>query len=168
MEKHTLAILVNNHSGVLMRVVSLFSRRGYNIDSLSVGMTERSDISRITIVVPGDRMVVDQIIKQVEKLIDVIKITELTGQGSLQEELVLVKVHTTEETRSQVVDLAEIFKTKILDVTPSTMTLKITGTLEKISSFLTMVEPFGITEMARTGITGLERGSRALSETEAV
>jgi acetolactate synthase-1/3 small subunit len=163
-KQYTLAILVNNHSGVLMRVVGLFSRRGYNIDSLSVGVTENPAISRITIVVTGDRAVVEQIKKQVEKLVDVIRVYEMTRHGSLQRELVLVKVRTTETTRTSVVELAEIFKAKVLDVTPSTVSLQLTGGLDKISSFLELMNPYGIAEMVRTGITALERGSRSLSD----
>ncbi len=162
----TLAILVNNKSGVLMRVVSLFSRRGYNIDALSVGETENKAISRITVVVTCDRGALEQIKRQVEKLVDVISVYEMTSDGSLQRELVLVKINADSSTRSHVVEASEIFKAKILDVTPQTITLQLTGSLEKISSFLLLMEPFGIAELARTGITALERGSRALSEIE--
>jgi acetolactate synthase-1/3 small subunit len=162
-ERYTLAILVNNHPGVLMRVVSLFSRRGYNIDSLSVGETENEQISRITVVVSGDRSVVDQIKKQVGKLVDVRQVYEMTQTRSLQRELVMVKVNTKGSDRTQVVELAEIFKAKIIDVTTLTVTLEMTGSLDKIKSFLDLMQPFGIVEMARTGITALERGSRPLS-----
>ena len=161
--RYTLAILVNNHPGVLMRVVSLFSRRGYNIDSLSVGETERFDVSRITIVVSGDRPVVEQIKKQVSKLIDVKRVYEMTQTRSLQRELVMVKVSTKSDTRSEVVELAQIFKAKIINGTASTVTLEMTGSLDKIQSFLDLMLPYGVVEMARTGITALERGSRALS-----
>ena len=161
--RYTLAILVNNQPGVLMRVVSLFSRRGYNIDSLSVGETENEEVSRITIVVSGDRPVVEQIKKQVGKLIDVKRVYEMTQTRSLQRELVMVKVSTKGESRSQVVELAQIFKAKIIDVTASTVSLEMTGSLDKIQSFLDLMMPYGVVEMARTGITALERGSRALS-----
>jgi acetolactate synthase, small subunit len=147
-----------------MRVVALFSRRGYNIDSLSVGETERPGISRITIVVTGDSSVVEQIKHQVEKLVDVINVFEMTRFGSVQRELVLVKIKASEETRTQIVEIGEIFKAKIIDVTPSTLTLQITGTLDKIESFLALAEPYGVVELVRTGITALERGPRALSE----
>lgn len=160
--RYTLAILVNNQPGVLMRVVSLFSRRGYNIDSLSVGETERADVSRITIVVRGDRPVVEQIKKQVGKLVDVRRVYEMKPARSLQRELIMVKVATKNESRSQVVELAQIFKAKICDVTAGTVTLELTGSLDKVKSFLDLMMPFGIVEMARTGITALERGSRAL------
>lgn len=160
----TLAILVNNKAGVLMRVVSLFSRRGYNIDSLSVGETENPLVSRITIVVTGDVTVVEQIKHQVEKLIDVQNVFEMTSLGSLQRELVLVKIKATDKTRTQVVEISEIFKAKVIDVTVETLSVQLTGTRDKIEAFLSLVRPYGFVELVRTGITALERGSRALSE----
>lgn len=149
-----------------MRVVALFSRRGYNIDSLSVGETEDPKTSRITIVVTGDRQIVEQIIRQVEKLVDVRKVYEMAPGRSLQRELVLVKLRSDADTRSQITDIAEIFKAKIIDVTPTTMTMQLTGSLDKLEAFLSLAEPYGIVELVRTGITALERGSRALSETD--
>lgn len=163
--RSTLAILVNNKSGVLMRVVGLFSRRGYNIHSLSVGETERPEVSRITIVVSvDDERVISQIRRQVEKLVDVRRVYSLTSADSLQKELVLVKIRADEESRTHLVELAEIFKAKIIDVTKTTMTLQLTGDLDKLEAFMSLVEDYGIVELARTGITALERGSRALSE----
>ncbi len=148
-----------------MRVVGLFSRRGYNISSLSVGETENSEISRITIVVSvDDKSVIDQIKRQVEKLVDVIRVYEMTWSGSLQKELVLVKIRADETSRTHLVELAEIFKAKIIDVTKTTLTLQITGDLDKLDAFLSLIGEYGIVELARTGITALERGSRALSE----
>lgn len=162
MERYTLGILVNNQPGVLSRVVGLFSRRGYNIDSLSVGETEDPKVSRITIVVTGDRPIVEQIEKQVAKLIDVITVVELTLQGSIQCELLLVKVTTSEKTRAAVVELSEIFKAKIMDVTETTLTMQITGNMDKVASFLHLLRPYGITELVRTGMTAMERGSQAM------
>ncbi len=162
-KRYTLAILVNNQPGVLMRVVSLFSRRGYNIDSLSVGETENLLFSRITIVITGDREIVEQIKKQVSKLIDVKRVYEMTPSRSIQRELVMVKVSTTASTRTEIVELGQIFKAKIIDVTASTVTLEMTGSLDKIQSFYDLLSPYGIVEMSRTGITALERGSRPLS-----
>ena len=134
--KRTLAILVNNKSGVLMRVVGLFSRRGYNINSLSVGETEDSSISRITIVVAvEDKSIIEQIKRQVEKLVDVIRVYELTSNNSLQKELLLVKIRVDLDSRSHLVDLAEIFKAKIIDVTRQTLTLQLTGDLDKLDAF---------------------------------
>ena len=162
----TLAILVNNKAGVLMRVVVLFSRRGYNIYSLSVSETENPLISRITIVVTCDALIIEQIKRQVEKLFDVIRVYEMTQGGSLQRELVLVKVKADEETRSHIVEIGDIFKAKIIDVTPQTVTMQITGTSDKLDSFFSLIKPYGIVELVRTGTTALERGSRALSEIE--
>lgn len=161
----TLSILVNNKSGVLMRVVGLFSRRGYNINTLSVGETEDESISRITIVVNvEDRRVINQIKRQVEKLYDVIRVYEMTPGNSIQKELIFVKLRADSTVRTHLVDLAEIFKAKIIDVTTSTMTLELTGDLNKVDAFMAMIRDYGIVELARTGITALERGSRALSE----
>ncbi|MDD3904385.1 MAG: acetolactate synthase small subunit [Sphaerochaeta sp.] len=162
-ERYTLAILVNNHPGVLMRVVSLFSRRSYNIDSLSVGETENEDFSRITIVVTGNRPIVEQIKKQVGKLVDVKRVYEMTQTKSLQRELVMVKIQTSAETRTQIIELAQIFKAKIIDVTSTTVSLEMTGSQDKIQSFLDLMMPYGVVELARTGITALERGARPLS-----
>ncbi|MDD4573961.1 MAG: acetolactate synthase small subunit [Sphaerochaeta sp.] len=161
-KRYTLAILVNNQPGVLMRVVSLFSRRGYNIDSLSVGETENIEFSRITIVISGDREIVEQIKKQVGKLIDVKRVYEMKRASSIQRELVMVKVATTASTRTEIIELGQIFKAKINDVTAQTVTLEMTGDLDKIQSFYDLLSPYGIVEMSRTGITALERGSRAL------
>lgn len=161
---YALAILVNNKSGILMRVVALFSRRGYNIDSLSVSETESHERSRITIVVSGNRMIVEQIVRQVEKLVDVIRVYEMTSSGSLQRELMMVKIKADDSTRSKIVELGDIFKSKVLDVTPTTVTLQVTGPLDKLESFLELARPYGIVELVRTGITALERGARPLSE----
>ncbi len=163
-ESYTLAILVNNKAGVLMRVVALFSRRGYNIDSLSVGETEAPERSRITIVVSGDRNIVEQIIRQVEKLVDVIRVYEMTSAGSVRAELVLIKVKADNTTRADIITLGEIFKAKIVDVTPQTVSFQIVGNTEKIESFLALARQYGIVELVRTGMTALERGSRALAE----
>ncbi|MGI6432801.1 MAG: acetolactate synthase small subunit [Sphaerochaetaceae bacterium] len=162
MQRYTLGILVNNHPGVLSRVVGLFSRRGYNIDSLSVGETEDPAISRITIVVSGDRQIVEQIEKQVAKLIDVITIVELTLQGSIQAELVFVKVATDENNRAAVVELSEIFKAKIVDVAETTLTMQLTGNMDKIASFLHLLQVHGVVELVRTGMTAMQRGSQAM------
>lgn len=164
MEKHTLSILVNNTSGVLMRVVSLFSRRGYNIDTLSVGETENPQISRITIVVSAARSTLEQIKRQVGKLIDCVNVVEMSDENSIQKELMLVKISADEEKRARVVELADIFKARIQDVTESTITLMVTGSLKKLDSFLSLVSSYGIVELARTGITAMERGAKSLIE----
>lgn len=163
-ERYTLAILVNNKAGVLMRVVSLFSRRGYNIDSLSVGETESPERSRITIVVSGDRKSVEQIIRQVEKLVDVLRVYEMTPSGSVRAELVMVKVKASNATRADITTIGEIFKAKIIDVTPDTVSFQVVGNADKIESFMALAGQYGIVELVRTGMTALERGPRALAE----
>ncbi|MFA6775842.1 MAG: acetolactate synthase small subunit [Sphaerochaetaceae bacterium] len=162
--RYTLSILVYNRSGVLMRVVGLFSRRGYNIDSLSVGETQDESISRITIVVTGSREVVEQIKHQVEKLVDVINVAEMRQDASIQKELVLIKIATTEVTRTHIIELAEIFKAKVEDVASTAITLQITGSLDKIASFIDLAKEYGIVELVRTGITALGRGASSQME----
>jgi acetolactate synthase-1/3 small subunit len=147
-----------------MRVVGLFSRRGYNIDSLSVGETQDESISRITIVVTGSREVVEQIKHQVEKLVDVINVAEMRQDASIQKELVLIKIATTEVTRTHIIELAEIFKAKVEDVASTAITLQITGSLDKIASFIDLAKEYGIVELVRTGITALGRGASSQME----
>jgi len=159
MQRHVLSILVDNHAGVLSRVSGLFSRRGYNIDSLSVGETENSAFSRITVVVRCDDPVLDQICKQVEKLVDVTQVVILSDDGSVYRELALIKVMTTAETRPQIVSLVDIFRGNIIDVSKTTLTIEITGDQDKIDAFFALMEPFGIKELVRTGLTGIQRGN---------
>ncbi len=164
---HTLSILVNNEPGVLMRVINLFTRRGYNIDSLSVSVTEDPEISRITIVVSAtNAQYVEQIERQIEKLIDVIRVYEMPQGTSLQRELVLVKVFANEQTRHSIIELCEIFKAKIVDVSATTMTAQIVGEDNRVSNFLDLMKQYGICEMVRTGMTAMERGPRTLAEME--
>lgn len=163
-EKHTLALLVNNRAGVLMRIVSLFSRRGYNIDSLSVGETEDEKKSRITIVVKANELIVEQIIRQVGKLVDVTNVMDLKPSKSVQSELLLIKVKAPEKQRTSVVELAELFHAKIVDVTSQTITMQVTGSEDKLDSFLKIISNYGIVEMARTGTTALGRGGSKLSD----
>jgi acetolactate synthase-1/3 small subunit len=156
--KHTLSVLVENHPGVLSKVSGLFSRRAFNIDSLAVGITEDSSVSRITIVVNGDETVIEQVEKQLNKLIDVIKVKTLQPGEFISRELMLVKVHANASTRSEVVQIAEIFGAKIVDVSRTTLTIEYSDTSVKIQSFEDMLEPYGIREIARTGTIALERG----------
>ena len=164
MERRALSILVENHAGVLSRITGLFSRRCYNIDSLSVGETENPAISRITIVTNGDELVIEQIKNQVGKLIDVIKIMELKPANSVYRELALVKIAATPENRPEVVGMVDIFRASIIDVSPSTLTVELTGDQSKVNAFLALVEPYGIKEIVRTGLTGLERGASNIQE----
>jgi acetolactate synthase-1/3 small subunit len=163
--RFTLSLLVKNHSGVLQRVVGLFSRRGYNIDSLSVGRTNDDGISRITIVILGDTSIVKQIKNQVEKLVDVYRVSIITDENGIQSELILVKLSTKNGNRTDVIELSELFKAKVVDVTHSTITLQLTGSNKKIQSFLDLATPYGIVELTRTGITAIGRGEKALKDT---
>jgi acetolactate synthase-1/3 small subunit len=162
MAKHTLSILVENHAGVLSRVAGLFSRRGFNIDSLAVGITENPDVSRMTIVVDGDNYIVEQVSKQLNKLIDVIKIKLLDETESVSRELALIKVSAVASTRSEIMQLMEIFRAKIVDVSKNTLTVESSGTSDKVEALLDMLRPFGIKEIVRTGTIAIERGGRVI------
>lgn len=162
MKRHVLSILVDNHAGVLSRISGLFSRRGYNIDSLSVGGTERPGISRITVVVICDTDAIDQIIKQVEKLIDVRRVVNMSTRRSVFRELSLIKVSCTDQNRGEIVSIVDIFRANIIDVATESMTIELTGNQEKIESFLMLMEPFGIKEVVRTGLTALCRGNNPI------
>lgn len=158
--RHILSVLVENHSGVLSKISGLFSRRGYNIDSLTVGVTEDASISRMTIVVRGDESMLDQISKQLNKLIDVIKITELNPQRSVYRELALVKVSINTLNRSVITETVSIFRGNVIDMDNKSMTVEITGDDDKVSAFIELMKPHGIKKIVRTGLTALERGSR--------
>lgn len=158
--KHTLAVLVENKSGVLSRVASLFSRRGYNIDSLAVGVTEDPDISRITIVVHGDDHVLEQVTKQLNKLIDVIKVSDIGGDDAVERELALIKVAADVDTRAEIMQIANIFRARIVDVAPKSMTVEVTGDESKIQAIEKLLRQFGIKEMVRTGKIAMVRGPK--------
>jgi acetolactate synthase I/III small subunit len=158
--KHTLAILVENKSGVLSRVASLFSRRGYNIDSLAVGVTEDPEISRITIVVQGDDHVLEQVTKQLNKLVDVIKVSDIGGDDTVERELALIKVSADVDTRAEIIQIANIFRARIVDVAPKSMTVEVTGDESKVEAIEKLLRQFGIKEMARTGKIAMVRGPK--------
>lgn len=159
--RHVLSILVENRPGVLARVAGLFSRRGYNIDSLAVGPTVEPDVSRMTIVVKGDDIVLEQITKQLNKLIDVIKIIDLTSsQEFVERELVLIKVASSSQSRSEILEVASIFRAKVVDVAAKSLTLEITGGEGKSEALIELLKKFGIVEIARTGKIALQRGSK--------
>lgn len=164
--KHTLAVLVENHAGVLSRVAGLFSRRGFNIDSLAVGVTEDPGISRMTIVVDGDEYIVEQVCKQLNKLIDVIKIKELENSDSVSRELALIKVAANAGNRSEITQLVEIFRAKIIDVSRSTLTIEISGSSDKVTALEELLKQFGIKEVVRTGIIAIERGNKIINSLE--
>ena len=160
--KTTLSVLVENHPGVLSRVAGLFSRRGFNIDSLAVGTTENPDISRMTIVVEGDEYVVEQVKKQFNKLIDVIKVSKILPEDSVTRELVLIKVDAEPHIRSEIIQIAEIFRANIVDVSRKSMTLELTGDKEKVLAFEELLKPFGIKELVRTGVIAVNRGTNTI------
>jgi acetolactate synthase-1/3 small subunit len=162
MTRHTLSVLVENKSGVLARVSALFSRRGYNIESLAVGPTENPDLSRMTIVAEAESAPLEQITKQLNKLIEVIKIVEL-DTAAVQRELLLVKVRAPLAERSQVLQTAELFRARVIDVNVDTVTLEATGTPDKLQALLSVLAPLGIKEMAQSGTVALGRGPRSMS-----
>ena len=158
-QKHTISALVENHFGVLCRISGLFSSRGYNIDSLSVGETEDPNISRMTIVVPGDDSVLEQVVKQLERLIDVIRVIDITQGKFVERELVLIKVNADTKTRAEIIQIAEVFRSHIVDVSAGSMTIEVTGSNDKIQAIIGMLSSFGIEEIARTGTVALLRDS---------
>ncbi|MDR2468274.1 MAG: acetolactate synthase small subunit [Spirochaetaceae bacterium] len=162
MKLHIVSVLVENRAGTLSRVCGLFSRRGYNIDSLTVGETENPAISRMTIAVSGDEAILEQIVKQLGKLVDVIAIRELENAKSISREIMLVKVQANEQSRSAIVEVAAIFRSRVIDISPATITVEATGSSEKLDGLLQLLHPYGILEMARTGAVALERGSAIL------
>ena len=157
---HILSILVDNRPGVLARVVGLVSRRGFNIDSLSVGPTENPDLSRITMEVTGDDVALEQITKQLHKLVNVVKITNLTKVNSVKRELVLIRVDCTPEQRAELTQIVDIFKAKVADVGATQLTLEIQGDDDKIEDFQRLLRPYGIREVVRTGRIALARDIR--------
>ena len=167
MKQHIVSALVENRAGTLSRVSGLFSRRGFNIDSLTVGETEDHSVSRMTIAVTGNDAVLEQITKQLEKLVDVIAVRELEPDSCLKREIMLVKVTADDKTRPAVIEIAGIFRSRIVDVSPATVTLEATGDIEKLDGLLLLLRPYGIMELARTGLVALERGSKVLSVTKA-
>ena len=158
--KHILSVIVDNRPGVLTRVTSLFARRGFNIDSLAVGVTEDETLSRITLVVHGKDTPVEQIIKQLFKLINVIKISDLSESDYVARELVLIKVNATPDTRAEIIEIANVFRAKVIDVGKNSLTIEATGTEDKLDALEDLFRSFGIKELVRTGKIALSRGSR--------
>ena len=155
---HTLAALVEDKPGVLTRVASLFRRRGFNIVSLAVGKSELAGLSRMTFVVEGDQYTVDQATKQLDKLIDVVRVSDITNQDLVARELALIKVKSTPETRGEIIEMVQLFRANIVDVGTQTLVVEITGEEDKINALINLLEPFGIAEMMRTGRVAMVRG----------
>ena len=162
MDKHVLSALVRNSSGVLSRVSGLFSRRGYNIDSLTVGRTEDPSISRMTITLMGDDNVLEQVKKQLNKLEDVVRVIDFKANESVYRELVLIKVKANAENRATINETVKIFRSKIIDLSTDTLTIELTGDEEKISALINLMEEYGIEELVRTGVTALQRGEKTI------
>jgi acetolactate synthase-1/3 small subunit len=155
---------VENKPGVLARVSSLFSRRGFNIDSLAVGPTEHPEISRMTIVVNVEELPLEQVTKQLNKLVNVIKIVELDPAAAVQRELLLVKVNADLSTRSHVLETVQLFRAKVVDVAPDAVTIEATGTADKLEALIRVLEPFGIKELVQSGMVAVGRGSRSITD----
>lgn len=162
--KHTISILVENQPGVLSRISGLFSRRGFNIDSLAVGVTDDPAISRVTIVADGNEYTVEQLEKQLNKLIDVIKVRTIPQDELLSRELVLVKVSAAPEKRSEILTICEITQAQVVDITPTTMTIQIADWSQKLANFENLIRPYGIKELVRTGTIALQRGPDSIQK----
>jgi len=162
--QHTLSVLVENTPGALARIASLFSRRGFNIESLAVGPTEIPEISRMTIVVNVEALPLEQVTKQLNKLINVIKIVELEPSASVERELLLVKVKADAVTRGQVIETIQLFRAKAVDVSPDSITIEVTGDPGKLAAILRVLEPFGIRELVQSGKVAVGRGARSISD----
>ncbi len=156
-KKHTISVLVENKFGAFNRIAGLFAAKGYNIESLSVGPTEDQTVSRMTIVTEGDDPIIEQIIKQLNKVIDTIKVVDLTYESFVERELVLLKVHSSVDSRPEIMQIAEIFRAKVVDISPKTLTLEATGSRQKVDAIIKMLKPFNIKELARTGRVALKR-----------
>jgi acetolactate synthase I/III small subunit len=164
MTTHTLSVLVENKPGVLARVASLFSRRGYNIDSLAVGPTEHQEVSRMTIAVNLEDQPLEQVTKQLNKLVEVLKIVELEGTGAIERELALTKVKADAVTRSRVLETVQLFRAKVVDVAVDAVTIEVTGNRDKLEAMLRVLEPFGVKELVQSGMVAINRGNRSITD----
>ncbi len=158
--RHTISVLVDNSPGVLMKVAGLFRRRGYNIHSLAVGVTDQPTVSRMIITVEGQPEILEQIIKQLNKLIEVIKVNDVTAFSTVDRELALIKLNATPSTRMEIMEIRKVFRASVVDLTEKTMTLEVTGRSDKIDAILSLVQKYGIREMVRTGQVTLVRGTQ--------
>jgi len=162
-KNHIISAIVENKPGVLYSVANLFRRRGFNIDSISVGPTEQEDLARMTVTVKGDDKTIEQVVKQLNKLIDVVKVTRLDPANVVTREMALIKVHVSEtKARSDIMNYIDVFRGRVVDISPETLMVEITGGAEKINAFIDLMKPFGIKEIARTGITALSRGLKSV------
>ena len=164
MSKHTLSVLVENKPGVLTRIAALFSRRGYNIEALAVGETEHPEISRMTIRVDVDVLPLEQVTKQLNKLVEVLKVVELDASSAVQRQVMLIKVRADAATRSQVLELVQLFRAKVVDVATESVTIEATGHGEKLTALLGVLEPYGVRELVQSGIVAIGRGPRSITD----
>ncbi len=158
--RHTISVLVENTFGALDRVATMFSARGFNIHSISIGVTEQSDISRMTIVTSGDKRIIDQIVKQLNRLLDTIKVTELTGHAKAERELALITVNYQKGGLEELKNITDIFRGKVVDINNKSLMIEVTGPPEKVDAMINVLMPFGIKEMARSGTVALGRGEQ--------
>ena len=164
MSKHTLSVLVENKPGVLARIAALFSRRGFNIDSLAVGETEHPEVSRMTVVVDVEDLPLEQVTKQLNKLVEVLKVVELEPGSAVQRQVMLIKVRADAATRSQVLEFVQMFRAKVVDVATDSLTIEATGTAEKLGALLEVLDPFGVRELVQSGMVAIGRGGRSITE----
>ena len=164
MKKFIIGLLVNNEAGVLTRISSMFARIGFNIDSLAVGETENPELSRITVTMTGEDYARDQMVKQLQKLYDVRELLEMDPEESVSRELAIIKVAANRESRQDVIDAAQIFRNKIIDYSPESVSIEVTGETGKIDAFVKLMEPYGILEICRTGLISMSRGTKTLKE----
>jgi acetolactate synthase-1/3 small subunit len=164
MSKHTLSVLVENKPGVLARIAALFSRRGFNIESLAVGETEYPDISRMTVVVDVEDLPLEQVTKQLNKLVEVLKVVELERSTAVHRQVMLIKVRADAATRSQVLEMVHMFRAKVVDVATDSLTIEATGTADKLTALLEVLDPYGVKELVQSGVVAIGRGQRSITD----
>jgi len=162
--KHTLSVLVENKPGVLARIAALFSRRGFNIDSLAVGETEHPEVSRMTVVVDVEDLPLEQVTKQLNKLVEVLKVVELEPDSAVQRQVMLIKVRADAATRSQVLEFVQMFLAKVVNAATESLTIEATGTVDKLTALLEVLEPFGVRELVQSGMVAIGRGPRSITD----
>lgn len=164
MSRHTLSVLVENKPGVLARIAALFSRRGFNISSLAVGETEHPEVSRMTVLVDAEQLPLEQVTKQLNKLVEVLKVVELDDAATVERRIILVKVRVDAATRSHVIETAQLFRANVVDVATDSLTIEATGRVEKLEALLAMLEPYGVKELVQSGLVAIGRGPRSITD----
>lgn len=164
MSRHTLSVLVENKPGVLARIAALFSRRGFNISFLAVGETEHPEVSRMTVLVDAEQLPLEQVTKQLNKLVEVLKVVELDDAATVERRIILVKVRVDAATRSHVIETAQLFRANVVDVATDSLTIEATGRVEKLEALLAMLEPYGVKELVQSGLVAIGRGPRSITD----